>query len=145
VLADALKCLHKTLGHDLDAMLAAIEPNTVLMFIANPNNPTGTFIDATLLYAALKKKVPANVLVVGQMRLIPNICPDILRVDTAGWISKYSRIWSSRAPSPLMDWPDCAWDTDWRTRMWWLMNRVRQPIVNSLAQTAAAALPTMIS
>jgi histidinol-phosphate aminotransferase len=30
------------LGHDLDAMLAAIDVNTRLVFIANPNNPTGT-------------------------------------------------------------------------------------------------------
>ncbi|MBV8627481.1 MAG: aminotransferase class I/II-fold pyridoxal phosphate-dependent enzyme, partial [Paraburkholderia sp.] len=32
-------------GHDLDAMLAAITPDTRLIFVANPNNPTGTFID----------------------------------------------------------------------------------------------------
>jgi len=30
-------------GHNLDAMLDAIEPDTKLIFIANPNNPTGTF------------------------------------------------------------------------------------------------------
>jgi histidinol-phosphate aminotransferase len=30
-------------GHDLDAMLAAIRPDTRLIWIANPNNPTGTF------------------------------------------------------------------------------------------------------
>eukprot|EP01030_Chromulinospumella_sphaerica_P014186 gene14186-13979_t len=30
----------KNHGHDLDAMLAAIEADTRLLFIANPNNPT---------------------------------------------------------------------------------------------------------
>src|SRR5512137_1011467 len=32
----------KNFGHDLDAMLAAITPNTRVVFVANPNNPTGT-------------------------------------------------------------------------------------------------------
>jgi histidinol-phosphate aminotransferase len=32
----------KNYGHDLDAMLAAITPNTRIIFVANPNNPTGT-------------------------------------------------------------------------------------------------------
>lgn len=32
----------KNYGHDLDAMLAAITPNTRVVFVANPNNPTGT-------------------------------------------------------------------------------------------------------
>jgi histidinol-phosphate aminotransferase len=31
-------------GHNLDAMLAAITPNTRLIFVANPNNPTGTSV-----------------------------------------------------------------------------------------------------
>jgi len=31
-------------GHDLDAMLAAITPNTRIVFVANPNNPTGTSV-----------------------------------------------------------------------------------------------------
>src|SRR6266853_1677265 len=31
-------------GHDLSAMLAAITPNTRLVFVANPNNPTGTAV-----------------------------------------------------------------------------------------------------
>jgi histidinol-phosphate aminotransferase len=33
-------------GHDLEAMLAAITPNTRLVFVANPNNPTGTAVSA---------------------------------------------------------------------------------------------------
>jgi histidinol-phosphate aminotransferase len=32
-------------GHDLDAMLAALTPQTKMVLICNPNNPTGTFLD----------------------------------------------------------------------------------------------------
>ena len=41
------------LGHDLAAMLAAITPETRLVFIANPNNPTGTFIPGDALLRLL--------------------------------------------------------------------------------------------
>lgn len=34
----------KKYGHDLDAMLAAITPRTRIVFVANPNNPTGTTV-----------------------------------------------------------------------------------------------------
>src|SRR5512137_1695282 len=34
----------KNYGHDLDAMLAAVTPNTRVVFVANPNNPTGTAV-----------------------------------------------------------------------------------------------------
>ena len=36
-------------GHNLDAMLAAIDGNTRIVFIANPNNPTGTWLDRSSL------------------------------------------------------------------------------------------------
>lgn len=36
-------------GHDLAAMAAAIDANTRLVFIANPNNPTGTWVDRQML------------------------------------------------------------------------------------------------
>lgn len=39
----------KNYGQDLDATLAAITPNTRMIFIANPNNPTGTWIDRATL------------------------------------------------------------------------------------------------
>ena len=35
-------CRPRNYGHDLDAMLAAITPQTRVVFVANPNNPTGT-------------------------------------------------------------------------------------------------------
>ena len=36
----------RRLGHDLEAMLAAIAPDTALVYVANPNNPTGTHLAA---------------------------------------------------------------------------------------------------
>ena len=53
----------KEWGHDLDAMAAAITNRTRIIFIANPNNPTGTWLTKAELTAFLDK-VPENVLVV---------------------------------------------------------------------------------
>lgn len=50
-------------GHDLDAMAAAITPATRLVFVANPNNPTGTWIERPALERFLAQ-VPDNVIVV---------------------------------------------------------------------------------
>jgi len=43
----------KAMTHDLEAMKAAIQPNTRLVFIANPNNPTGTYVDRESMVAFL--------------------------------------------------------------------------------------------
>jgi len=51
----------RNFGHDLDAMLAAITPETRLIFVANPNNPTGTTVSNEKL-AAFIGAVPENVL-----------------------------------------------------------------------------------
>ena len=50
-------------GHDLDAMAEAISDKTKLIFIANPNNPTGTFLEPDEIKSFLAK-VPEDVLVV---------------------------------------------------------------------------------
>lgn len=50
-------------GHDLDAMADAITDHTRLVFIANPNNPTGTWLSKGELKAFMKA-VPESVLVV---------------------------------------------------------------------------------
>lgn len=126
-------------GHDVDAMLNAIRANTKLMFIANPNNPTGTFIDAGVLFAALKK-VPANVLVVLD-EAYSEYLPKPLRADTAAWSKEVPNLIISRTFSKAyglaglrvgygIAHPDVVA----------LMNRVRQPFnVNTLAQVAATA------
>src|SRR5215468_5277257 len=53
----------KDYGFDLDAMVSRITPNTKLIVIANPNNPTGTIVRRDALDAFMKK-VPDDVLVV---------------------------------------------------------------------------------
>jgi len=50
-------------GHDLDAMAKLVDAQTKLVFIANPNNPTGTYLKRDEL-AGFLRQVPDNVLVV---------------------------------------------------------------------------------
>ncbi len=50
-------------GHDLEAMASAIAPDTKLVFIANPNNPTGTWVDRKRLRAFIAA-APAHTLVI---------------------------------------------------------------------------------
>jgi histidinol-phosphate aminotransferase len=52
----------KNYGHDLDSMLAAITPNTRIVFVANPNNPTGTIVSRDDL-ASFIQAVPEHVVV----------------------------------------------------------------------------------
>lgn len=64
IVADALpENSAMPLGHDLDALAAAISERTKLIFFANPNNPTGTWFSTESL-AAFMANVPATVLVV---------------------------------------------------------------------------------
>lgn len=49
--------------HDLEAMLGLIDGGTRLVFVANPNNPTGTRVDNAALESFLNR-VPDHVLVV---------------------------------------------------------------------------------
>jgi histidinol-phosphate aminotransferase len=61
----ALPAEHPTApyGHDLDAIAAAVTPSTRLVYLANPNNPTGTWFTDAVLEDFLGK-VPAHTLVV---------------------------------------------------------------------------------
>jgi histidinol-phosphate aminotransferase len=51
------------LGHDLDSIAQAIRPDTRIVYLANPNNPTGTWFDDAALESFLAR-VPATTLVV---------------------------------------------------------------------------------
>ena len=61
--ARLIKTPLKNYGLDLDAMTAAITPKTKLIFVCNPNNPTGTIVTGTEVNAFMKR-VPDHVLLV---------------------------------------------------------------------------------
>lgn len=50
-------------GHDLDAMLALVDDDTRVVFIANPNNPTGTWLTSDVLRGFIEK-IPAKTIIV---------------------------------------------------------------------------------
>jgi histidinol-phosphate aminotransferase len=73
-------------GHDLDAMRAAIGDDTRLVFVANPNNPTGTFIDAAPLLAFLQS-VPSHVTVLLDEAYTEYLSP-AQRYDSVEWVRR---------------------------------------------------------
>jgi histidinol-phosphate aminotransferase len=126
-------------GHDLKAMADAITPDTRLVFIANPNNPTGTFIPASEIEAFLAR-VPQQVVVVLDEAYNEYLAPE-LQYDSIAWVRKYPNLLVSRTMSKVYGLAGLrvgfaiaqAGLTD-------LLNRIRQPFnVNSLAQAAAVA------
>lgn len=126
-------------GHDLPAMAAAITADTKLVFIANPNNPTGTFIDGAAIEAFLKQ-VPSHVVVVLDEAYTEYLTPQ-QRYDSMAWVRQYPNLLVSRTLSKAYGLAGLRVGfgiaqpglTD-------LLNRIRQPFnVNSLAQAAAVA------
>lgn len=61
--AEAREILAREWGNDLERMLLAIDENTRVVFIANPNNPTGAWFDRAS-FEAFMARVPAQTLVV---------------------------------------------------------------------------------
>ncbi|HZW20223.1 histidinol-phosphate transaminase [Noviherbaspirillum sp.] len=132
----------KNFGHDLAAMAAAITPDTKLVFIANPNNPTGTFIPAAEIEAFLKK-VPQEVVVVLDEAYNEYLAPE-QQYDSVQWVKQYPNLLVSRTMSKAYGLAGLRIGfgiaqpaiTD-------LLNRIRQPFnVNSMAQAAAVAALT---
>ena len=57
---------HMPLGHDLDAMAQAIRADTRIVYLANPNNPTGTWFDDAALAKFLARVPPSTLVVVDE-------------------------------------------------------------------------------
>ncbi len=126
-------------GHDLDAMLAAITERTKLICIANPNNPTGTFLSPDAL-AAFMSRVPEQVLVILDEAYFEYV-PEAERAPSCDWVAQYPNLCVTRtfskayglaglrvgyliSSAPMAD----------------LLNRVREPFnCNSLALAGAQA------
>lgn len=80
----------KNFGHDLDAMAAALDGGTRLAFVANPNNPTGTFIDGHRLLAFLER-VPASVTVLLDEAYTEYLRPE-QRYDSIAWVRRFPNL-----------------------------------------------------
>jgi histidinol-phosphate aminotransferase len=126
-------------GHDLPAMARAVRADTRIVFVANPNNPTGTFIEGPALEAFIAGLSP-QMLVVLDEAYTEYLEPQF-RYDSIGWLKKYPNLMVSRTFSKVYGLAGlrvgyalaAAGVAD-------LMNRVRQPFnVNSLSLAAAAA------
>ena len=81
-------------GHDLQAMAAAIEPTTRLVYLANPNNPTGTLACAADI-AAFMAQVPSDVVVMLDEAYVEYLDPG-LRTDSIALLRKYPNLVVSR-------------------------------------------------
>ena len=80
----------KNYGHDLEAMLAAIRDDTRVLWIANPNNPTGTFLPWADVEAFLER-VPQQVLVVLD-EAYGEFLPHAERCDTTAWLARFPNL-----------------------------------------------------
>lgn len=126
-------------GHDLDAMAAAIVDDTRLVYIANPNNPTGTFLPAEKI-AAFLKRVPRHVVVVLDEAYNEYLAP-ALQYDSVAWVREYPNLIVSRTLSKAYGLAGLRVGfAIAQPQLTDLLNRIRQPFnVNSLAQAAAVA------
>ena len=129
----------KKYGHDLEAMAKAVDDETYVVWIANPNNPTGTFARAEEIEAFLRR-VPERVIVVLD-EAYNEYLPAELRADSVKWLRRHPNLVITRTFSKAYGLAglrvgyalahDSVAD---------IMNRVRQPFnVNSIALAAAAA------
>ena len=127
----------KNFSHDLDLMLESIEESTKLIFIANPNNPTGSFIEYDELIKFLEK-VPEHIIV-----LLDQAYFDYSSFETKDMefddLSKFPNLIMSRSFSKAYGLAGfrvgfCVSSTEIAD----YLNRVRQPFnANSLALFAA--------
>jgi histidinol-phosphate aminotransferase len=126
-------------GHDLPAMLAAIAADTRLVFIANPNNPTGTFVPGAELESFVAR-VPREVAVVVD-EAYAEYLPRGLRYDSVSWLGKYPNFILTRTFSKVYGLAGLRVGFGlMQAGVADLLNRVRQPFnVNSLALAAATA------
>ncbi|MCU7916970.1 MAG: histidinol-phosphate transaminase [Candidatus Thiodiazotropha sp. (ex Epidulcina cf. delphinae)] len=129
----------KAYGHDLDAMLGNITSRTRVIWIANPNNPTGTWLSEDALYAFLGK-VPSEIIVVLDEAYVEYVQePDY--PDGSQWLDAFPNLIVTRTFSKAYGLASLriGYGLSGST-IADLLNRVRQPFnVNSLAQTAALA------
>lgn len=129
----------KRYGHDLDAMRAAIRDDTGVLWIANPNNPTGTFLPWAEVEAFLEA-VPPQVMVVLD-EAYGEFLPPAERCDTVPWLARFPNLLIVRTFSKAYGLAGLRVGYGLgSTEVIDLLNRVRHPFnVNAPALAAAEA------
>jgi histidinol-phosphate aminotransferase len=137
--AHALIAPARGLGHDLAAMRAAIRGDTTLVYVANPNNPTGTFVEPAAVEAFLASVPPQVVVVLDEA--YNEYLPPPLRFDSVQWVRRFPNLLLSRTFSKAYGLAGLRVGYGIaQPELTDLLNRVRQPFnVNSAAQAAAVA------
>ena len=127
-------------GHDLKAILqAAVEQKAKLVFIANPNNPTGTFLSAAALLEFMRALPPQILVVLDEA--YNEYLPQENRYDSVSWLKEFPNLIISRTFSKAYGLAGLRVGYAFaNAQVADMMNRVRQPFnVNSVAQAAAVA------
>jgi histidinol-phosphate aminotransferase len=139
VAAKAVVVPAKNWGNDIVAMQAAINENSRVMFIANPNNPTGTWLDSQALRTLLET-APEHMVVVLDEAYFEYVQEDSYP-NCVQWVSEFPNLLVTRTFSKAHGLAGLRIGYGISHRdIADLMNRVRQPFnVNSLALSAAEA------
>lgn len=126
-------------GHDLQAMADAVQDDTRLIFIANPNNPTGTFLQPAAIEAFLERIPPHVVVVIDEA--YNEYLNSSIQYDSTVWVRAYPNLLVSRTFSKAYGLAGLRIGFGLaQPEITGLLNRIRQPFnVNVLAQAAAIA------
>jgi len=139
--AKAFAADHATMpyGHDLDAIKNSIDDKTKVIFLANPNNPTGTWLEPDNLHQFLSS-VDENIIVVLDEAYFEYM-PESLKPDSVKWLREFSNLIITRTFSKIHALAGLRVGYALsNTEIADLLNRVRQPFnVNTMAQVAACA------
>ncbi|BBB22611.1 histidinol-phosphate aminotransferase [Abyssogena phaseoliformis symbiont OG214] len=133
--AKAVVTKSKNFGYDLDAMFAAISDKTKLVFIANPNNPTGTLLSNKAIFQFLKQVQKSVVVVLDQAYF------EYLDVEDRAieWLKEFDNLIITRTFSKAYALAGLRVGYSVSSaKIADYLNRIRQPFnVNHIAQIAA--------
>jgi histidinol-phosphate aminotransferase len=124
-------------GHDLEAMLQSVTEKTRLVFIANPNNPTGTLLSQAALERFIKALPESCVCVLDEayFEFVSGVEP----VNSLDWLKKYPNLIITRTFSKAYGLAGLRVGYSLSSpQIADIMNRVRQPFNNNALALAAA-------
>ena len=126
-------------GHDLDAMQKLVNDQTRVIFIANPNNPTGTWLEADALKSFISR-VPEHIAIVVDEAYFEYVSLDEYP-DSLQWLDQYPNLIVTRTFSKIYGIAGLRIGYSVSSpELCDLFNRVRQPFNgNTLALAAARA------